>query len=178
MADPFISEIKLFAGIYAPAHWAFCNGQIMPISQNEALASLLGATFGGDGRTTFGLPDMRGRVPMHFGQGPGLSQRVMGQMFGTETVTLTEDQMPSHIHLLEATKNPGTTSIPQNAVVAKPSDGQPFYADGDSGGVDKVKELEGTPLQTAGSGNSHTNMMPYLAVTYIIALQGTYPSRN
>lgn len=174
MADPFLGEIKMFAGNYAPPHWATCDGQIMPTNQNQALASLLGAIYGGDGQTTFGLPEMRGRVPMHFGTGPGLTSRAIGQRFGTETVTLTEDQMPTHTHSLQASTSQATSDSPAGTVLATPASS--FYSDGNP--PDKITALLGNNLGQSGGGMPHSNLMPYQTLTFIISLAGTYPSRN
>jgi microcystin-dependent protein len=167
VAEPFLGSIILFAGNFAPRGWAFCNGQILVISQNTALFSLLGTTYGGDGQTTFALPDLRGRVPNHFGQGPGLSNYDLGQVGGVETVTLTSAQFPAHTHAQPATNGEQTTNRPNAALPAR-------------GGV-YANESDGSalhPTSSVGGGQPHDNLSPYLTLNYIIALEGIYPSRN
>jgi len=167
VADPFIAEIKMFGGNFAPRGWALCNGQILSIAQNTALFSLLGTTYGGNGQTTFALPDLRGRVPLHPGQGPGLSPRSLGETAGTENVTLSTAQMPQHLHQLPASGNEETTNqaVP-NAVPAK-------------GGVySTAPNTTMAPTAAAGGSQPHENMPPYQAVNFIIALEGIFPSRN
>ena len=157
MSDPFLAEIKLFAGTFAPRGWAFCNGQILPISQNTALFSLLGTMYGGDGRSTFALPDLRNRVPIHAGQGPGLQNRVLGEVGGTAQTRLKPKHVPLHSH--PATTAPATTDDPTNAIPARGG----AYADA------------GAPFDPA---QPHNNLPPYLGLTYIIALVGIFPARN
>ena len=170
MADAFIAEIKIFAGNFAPRGWAFCNGQLLPIAQNTALFSLVGTIYGGDGRTTFGLPDLRGRTPMHPGNGPGLTGRRLGQRGGVRDVTLTTAQMPAHRHAVQATTNDATETNPQGQLLAAPA--EPTYAPP----VDLTEMA--AELDAVGGGQAHTNMQPYIQMNYIIALTGTYPSRN
>lgn len=174
MSDPFISEIRMFAGNFAPVRWASCDGQIMPISQNQALYSLLSTMYGGNGQTTFALPDMRGRVPMSFGTGPGLTPRAIGQRFGTESVTVTLDQIPAHTHALQASTAPASSDSPDGTVLATPASS--FYSDGVP--ASKITQLLGDNLGDSGGGQSHRNIMPYQTLTFIISLFGTYPSRN
>lgn len=179
MTEPFISEIKLFAGNYNPRNWAMCNGAILSVSQNQSLFSLLGSTYGGDGRITFGLPDMRGRLPLHFGQGIGLFPRYLGQRLGLETSTLRIEEVPTHTHTLQASLNDATDKEPGGKVVAKPVEN--FYSNGDP--ASNEKELNPLVVQNAGGNTSgdtdpHTNVMPYQCLTFIIALKGAYPSRN
>jgi microcystin-dependent protein len=167
VSNPFLGSIILFAGNFAPRGWAFCNGQILSISQNTALFSLLGTTYGGNGQTTFALPDLRGRVPNHSGQGPGLSSYDLGQNGGEEFVTLTLSQLPAHTHSQPATNGEQTTNRPNAALPAH-------------GGV-YSNETDGStlhPTTPAGSGQPHDNLSPYLTLNYIIALEGIYPSRN
>lgn len=172
--DPFIGEIKLFAGNFAPRGWAFCEGQLLPISQNTALFSILGTTYGGDGRTTFALPDLRGRVSIHPGHGPGLSNYFLGAKGGQEHVTLMINQMPSHNHEVRASSQGGNSPSPGNAVL------------GNTGGFDaeyvhnQPPDLIMNPsmVTNAGGNQPHENRQPYLAVNYIIALQGIFPSRS
>lgn len=172
MSEPFVGEIRMFAGNFAPRGWAFCDGQLLAVSQNDALFSLLGTIYGGDGRTTFGLPDMRGRLPIHAGHGPGLSERRLGAKGGAEKVTLTVNQMPSHGHTYNATTATGTANSPLDALV------------GESPTVDVFSEstptdrLASTAITNTGGSQSHTNEMPYLCVHFIIALFGIYPSRH
>ncbi len=167
MAEPFLGSILLFAGNFAPQGWAFCNGQILPITQNTALFSLLGTTYGGNGTSTFALPDLRGRVPIHFGQGPGLSSYVEGQVGGAENVTLIATQMPQHQHLQPATNGDEGTNRPNGAVPAR---GGVYAASSDGSAL--------APTSAAGGNQAHENLQPYLALNFIIALQGIFPSRN
>ena len=171
MATPFIGQITLFAGNFAPRGWAFCQGQLLSIAQNTALFSLLGTTYGGNGQTTFGLPDLRGRVPMGMGQGPGLSLYVQGQMGGVETVTLISTQMPQHTHTLQASSALPTVADPTGAVL--PSGYSRIYATGTTGVA-----MGATSIAAAGGSQPHENRQPYLAMNYIIATEGIYPSRN
>jgi microcystin-dependent protein len=173
MSEAFVGEIRMFGGNFAPKHWAYCDGQPMSVSQNNMLFSLLGTTYGGDGRVHFNLPDLRGRLPMHFGQGQGLTVRAQGQMFGIESVQLDEDQIPSHTHQMfvsSATEN--NKAEPGGLGVAG---GQMIYA-----GVSSTSA--GTFVDESvgliGLGTKHSNMMPYLAVHFIIALAGDYPTRS
>lgn len=172
MAEPFVGEIRMFAGNFAPRGWALCDGQLMAINQNDALFSLLGAIYGGDGRTTFGLPDLRGRIPLHAGSGPGLSQRRLGARGGVEQVTLTVNQIPSHTHRLQAVETPAT--------LADPSLGLPAEAEVDVYGAPPVAGPAdgGAALSLSGGSQPHSNLMPALAVNFIIALFGIYPSRH
>lgn len=175
MSEPFIAEIRIFAGNFAPRGWAFCDGQLLPISQNTALFSLIGTTYGGDGRTTTALPNLQGRLPMHPGRGPGLTARRLGQRGGTEMVTLSEQQMPSHTHTLRAEDNLGfaNSSSPNNAVIARASSG--------AGRAYKntTSSLVGmNGVQNTGGSQAHNNLQPFLAINFIIALVGLYPSRS
>ncbi|WP_223787871.1 phage tail protein [Marinicella meishanensis] len=174
MSEPFIAEIRIFAGNFAPRSWAFCNGQLLPIAQNTALFSLIGTTYGGDGRTTTALPNMQGRAPMHPGRGPGLTDRRLGQKGGAETVTLSEAQMPNHNHNLAASTSPGTTFSPTDTSVVSRSVGGNAFDSNDN----LNSALNANTLQNNGGGQAHNNMQPYLAINYIIALQGLYPSRG
>ncbi len=167
-----IAEIRLFAGTFAPRSWAFCNGQILSIASNTALFSLLGTTYGGNGTTTFALPDLRGRAAIHTGTGSGLSSRTLGQTGGAETVTLTAAQMPSHTHaLLPSTGTPNTAS-PAGAFL--PVGSSRIYASAGPAGM----ALAGASIGNAGSSLPHENMQPFLAVNYIICTAGIFPSRN
>lgn len=163
----------MFAGNFAPRGWAFCDGQLMAISQNDALFSLLGTIYGGDGRTTFGLPDLRGRVPVHQGTGPGLSNRRLGAKGGSENETLTTNQIPSHTHNLQGSSAAGTTDNPSGNVLAT-STSHLFY----SNTATPDTAMSNTAIANAGGSGSHVNLMPYLCVHFIIALFGIYPSRN
>ena len=157
----------MFAGNFAPRSWAFCDGQLLTISQNDALFSLLGTIYGGDGRTTFGLPDMRGRIPIHAGSGPGLTPRNIGAKSGAESVTLTQNQLPRHTHNARALDKPGDSGNPQNRHWASTSGTPEFYNAG-SPNVDMDTNL----LPTAGGSQSHHNVMPFLCIHFIIALVG------
>lgn len=170
MATPFIGQISMFGGNFAPRNWAFCNGQLLSIAQNSALFSLLGTTYGGNGTTTFALPDLRGRTPIHAGQGPGLSNRVLGESSGSENVTLIVSQMPSHTHAV----TPGASS---SAATSENPSGQVPAA---GGAYDSAANatLQGVTSGATGGSQPHTNMPPYLVINYIIALQGIFPSRN
>jgi len=175
MTDPFIATIIPFSGNFAPRGWALCDGQLLPISQNEALFSLLGTVYGGDGRTSFGLPDLRGRSAIHAGRGPGMNPVRLGQKGGLETVTLTPAQMPTHKHLavMQAAANParGTvTTTPTNAYLAEGGSYAPTK--------DVQMATDGITVGNAGATTSHENRAPFQALNYIIALQGIYPSRN
>ncbi|WP_022834973.1 phage tail protein [Salisaeta longa] len=170
MSEPFVGEVRIFAGTFAPRGWAFCNGQLLPISQNTALFSLLGTTYGGDGRTTLALPDLQGRAPMHPGRGPGLADRQLGEATGTDAVALTNDQMPRHTHEMKGIPFPGNAA--RGGAFAKPADGTPLYRDGASNAT------MGVNTTTTGGGQAHNNRQPYLALHFIIALVGLYPSRS
>ena len=172
MSEPFVGEIRMFAGNFAPRGWAFCDGQLLAVSQNDALFSLLGTIYGGDGRTTFGLPDMRGRIPIHAGNGPGLSPRRLGAKAGTEKVTLTVNQMPSHTHGLAATTAVGVDNHPADKLTGElPS--TDLYVE-----ADPSVDMATSAVTSVGGSRSHSNLMPYLCVHFIIALVGIYPSRH
>jgi len=171
MAEPFLGEIRLFPYNFAPRGWAFCNGQLLSISQNIALFSLLGTTYGGNGQTTFGLPDLRGRFAMSSGQGPGLSVRDLGEIDGTETVALTAAQMPAHTHALNGSTATATTTVPTGNLHAAPARPQ-YVAPG------TTTPLAAQSVGSAGSSQAHENMPPYLVLNYCISLEGIYPSRS
>ena len=174
MSDPFLAEIRIFAPNFAPRGWAFCNGQLLPIAQNTALFSIIGTTYGGDGRTTFALPNLQGRAPMHPGDGPGLSSRSLGEKSGSETVTLTEAQMAPHNHQLKAASDSADLNSPgPNRTLARSSGGFAYQQDTTNNLVD----LAGEALTQVGGGQAHNNMQPYLALNFIIALNGLFPSR-
>jgi microcystin-dependent protein len=173
MSDQYLGEIRMFAGNFAPQGWALCNGQILAISQNTALFSLLGTYYGGDGVQTFALPNLQSRVPVHQGQGSGLSPYVIGQSGGNENVTLTQAQMPQHNHTMATLSAPGTAARPNTQLLAQSTSGNVYGpAPGDGSALNQAA------INSAGSGQPHTNIQPYLAVTFIIALQGIYPSRG
>lgn len=171
MAEPFVGEIRMFAGNFAPRGWALCGGQLLAVSQNDALFSLLGTIYGGDGRTTFGLPDLRGRIPVHQGTGPGLSPRRLGERGGTENVTLTVQQIPSHSHAQHATGDLAGRADPSAALRAR-HDTPAFAA------PDPPVAMEADTIGSAGGNQHHTNVAPFLCVHFIIALFGIYPSRS
>lgn len=174
MSEPFIAEIRIFAGNFAPRGWAFCNGQLLPIAQNTSLFSLIGTTYGGDGRTTTALPNLQGRAPMHPGRGPGLTARRLGQVGGNQTVTVTEAQMPRHTHTARASNEQGEENDPLNASLAG-SVGNNLYSSQVSGPFSTLSPQTHPP---AGGGQAHTNMQPFLVMNFIIALVGLYPSRS
>ena len=174
MSEPFVAEIRMFGGNFAPRGWAFCNGQLLSIAQNTALFSLLGTTYGGNGQTTFGLPDLQGRSPMHRGDGPGLTPRVQGEMSGEPTVTLAASQIPAHTHQAQADASASGQSSPVNATWGAGGRGRPpAYSANPPGAT-----LSGQALAPTGGGQPHNNRSPYLGVSFIIALQGIFPSRN
>ncbi|WP_306050765.1 phage tail protein [Oceaniradius stylonematis] len=173
MSEPFVGEIRMFAGNFAPRGWAFCDGQLLAVSQNDALFSLLGTIYGGDGRTTFGLPDMRGRLPIHAGHGPGLSERRLGAKGGTEKVTLTVNQLPSHTHPEQGTTSNANLPDPSGNRLGTSTVLEPFSA---TEALDV--NMAATAVSRTGGSQSHTNLMPYLCVHFIIALFGIYPSRH
>ena len=173
MDQPFLAAIFLFAATFAPRGYAFCDGQLLSIAQNTALFSLLGTTYGGNGTTTFALPDFRGRVPIHAGQGPGLSSYIQGQMSGTENTSLLVSNLPQHNHPFIATSEAGSTSDPTGAYL------------GNTGALDREYNTTGTHVNMnpgvvgiTGQSLPFNNLQPYLVVNFIIALQGIFPSRN
>lgn len=176
MSQPFIAEIKMFAGNFAPRNYAFCSGQLIAIAQNTALFSLVGTTYGGNGQTTFALPNLQGRVPMHPGNGPGLSPRTLGEQGGTETVTLLTTQIPAHNHpatvVSNASSGPATDTVPNGN----------FLAEGNNYSSSSNAQMNANAVQVNvginGGSQPHQNMQPYLCVNFIIALFGIFPSRN
>ena len=179
--EGMIGEIRMFAGNFAPRAWAFCEGQLLPIAQNTALFSILGTTYGGDGRTTFGLPDTRGRAAIHAGNGPGLSDYRLGSRGGVEHVTLNQTQIPSHNHIVssakqKATNNPLTTNNPTGAILTSKAGIDAFTTSGADGSM-QANSLHVT-LGNTGGNQQHENREPWLAMYYIIALQGVFPSRS
>ena len=177
MADPFVAEIRIFPFNFAPKGWAFCDGQILPLSQNTALFSLLGTTYGGNGQSNFALPNLQGNAPMHPGQGPGLSLHDLGESGGSETVTLLESQIPVHQHSLNAFNNPppGNAGTPANTVSLARSSGGTVYKLPSFGAVGAMNS---SALGNIGSSQPHNNMQPYLTLNFCIALQGVYPPRT
>ena len=169
MSEPFLSEIRIVSFSYAPMNWAFCNGQLLPIAQNPALYALIGTIYGGDGNTNFALPDLRGRVPVHCGAGPGLSEYAIGSRGGSERVTLEASQIPTHTHTAVATTNPATTNVPTGNILA--DSGPAIYASPNApvGMINGPSGIGGYP---------HENRMPYLSLNYCIALGGLFPPRN
>jgi microcystin-dependent protein len=172
MADPFTAEIRIFPFNFAPRGWAWCDGQLMSISQNTALFSLLGTTYGGNGQTTFALPDLQGRAPMHPGQGPGLSLHDLGETGGSETVTLLESEIPAHNHALRASAQDATTRIVIGQMPAT-SLGVSLY-----GSTPANTTLNPSALTPAGGDQPHNNLQPYLTFYFCIALQGVFPPRG
>jgi microcystin-dependent protein len=184
MSNPFVAEIRIFAGNFAPTGWAMCNGQLLPISQNTALFSLLGTTYGGDGKSTFALPNLQGTAPMQQGQGPGLSQRFLGETGGEQTVTLLQTEMPSHSHTMQTTATAATVAAATNNQWAM------AQAGGAKGGGGSIINMYSTttnsglaqmsPFATSIAGGSlpHNNMPPFLGLTFIIAMQGVFPPRT
>jgi microcystin-dependent protein len=174
MSEPFIGEICMFAGNYPPTGWAFCNGQLLSISQNQALFALLGTAYGGNGTTTFALPDLRGRMPIHFGGVPGLTNRDIGQSGGSAAVALTQQQMPAHTHTLSATNGNGNQESPLGNAWATESQGiTNLYSN-----ATPTTMMSAQAISAAGNGQPHENRSPFLAINFIIALTGVFPSRN
>jgi microcystin-dependent protein len=170
--DPFVAEIRIFPFNFAPKGWAFCDGQLLPLSQNTALFSLLGTTYGGNGKSNFALPDLQGRAPMHPGQGPGLSLHDLGETGGSETVTLLESEIPAHAHILRASLDDADLRIPSPArSLAKAS--ASVYVSGNPNVA-----MAPQALAPAGGDQPHNNMMPYLTLNFCIALQGVFPPRT
>jgi microcystin-dependent protein len=168
MSEPFVGEIRIFAGNFAPRGWAFCNGQLLSIAQNTPLFALLGTTYGGNGSTTFALPNLQGRAPMHWGNGAGLTPRQLGESSGSPTVTLLSTEIPAHTHQFT-----GTASAADQA-----SPGQNVLADTEIYANPPNATLSPTTVGAAGGSQPHNNMMPYLGLTFIIALQGVFPARD
>lgn len=175
MADPFVAEIRIFPFNFAPKGWAFCNGQLMPISQNTALFSLLGTTYGGDGKSTFALPDMEGNAPMHPGQGPGLTERFLGEESGTSTVTLLQSEMPVHNHNLMASNEDGTQGSLTAGIAIATSVGGKLYQTTVNANLVQMNFMA---LAVTGGSLPHNNMQPYLTLNFNIALQGVFPPRG
>lgn len=170
MADPFVAEIRIFPFNFAPKGWAWCDGQLLPLAQNTALFSLLGTTYGGDGMSTFGLPDLQGRAALQPGQGPGLSTHYLGEVDGAETVTLLQSETPSHTHTLQHFGT-GSAAVPGLSVGFGTSGAAQVYTTSSA-------DLVSTTLPTVGGDQPHNNMQPYLTFYFCIALQGVYPPRT
>ena len=176
MSNPFVAEIRIFCGNFPPKGWAFCNGQVMPIAQNTALFSLLGTTYGGDGKSNFALPNLQGAFPMHAGQGPGLTLRDLGETGGTETVTLIASEMPVHSHPPFASADAAASASPipgSNGPVMLAATSVPVY-----GALTEATQLAADAIGAVGADQPHENRQPYLALNFIIALQGVFPARS
>lgn len=172
MSEPFLAEVRMVGFNFAPRGWAFCDGQILPINQNQSLYSLLGTTYGGDGRTSFALPDLRGRTPIHVGRSNGGADHVLGEKSGEETHTLSAAEMPQHTHVPHATNNePTASATPQDTVLSRSV--QQIYAP-----FSTPAQFGPGSISNTGGSQAHDNMQPYLAVNFCIALQGLFPSRN
>ncbi len=172
--DPFVAEIRIFPFNFAPKGWAFCDGQILPLSQNTALFSLLGTTYGGDGKSNFALPDMQGNVPMHPGQGPGLSLHDLGETGGSDTVSLLESEIPSHSHTMMSLPAPGNRTAPGGNSMARVSGTVgPYIAPPTT-----TANMADSAVTPAGGDQPHNNLQPYLTLNFCIALQGVYPPRT
>ncbi len=173
MADPFVAEIRIFPFNFAPRGWSWCDGQLLPLSQNTALFSLLGTTYGGNGKSNFALPDLQGRAPMHPGQGPGLSLHDLGETGGSETVTLLESEIPAHSHALRASSDPADVQQPSPArSLARSAPGFAYFTGSPNA------TLAPEALAPAGGDQPHNNMQPYLTFYFCIALQGVFPPRG
>ena len=174
MSDQFVAEIRIFPFNFPPKGWAFCDGQLMPISQNTALFSLLGTTYGGDGKSTFALPNMQGNAPMHPGQGPGLSLHDLGETGGSQTVTLLESEIPSHSHALQGTAGFANQNSPGGLLMGRPFGGGSMYKA--PAGTTSV-QLGDNEVGPAGGDQPHNNMQPFLTLNFCIAMQGIFPAR-
>jgi microcystin-dependent protein len=174
MADPFVAEIRIFPFNFPPTGWAFCDGQILPISQNTALFSLLGTFYGGNGQSTFALPNLQGAAPMHQGQGPGLSQYFLGQLGGSDSLTLLVSEIPSHAHTLMATPSPAETFSATGNSIARGVGMNPYQTNSSS----NLTNMAFSALPPAGGSLPHNNLMPYLTLNFCIALQGVFPPRT
>lgn len=173
MGEPYVGEIRMFGGNFAPAGWAFCSGQLMPISENDTLFTLIGTTYGGDGQETFGIPDLQGRAPVHMGQGPGLSQNYqIGEKAGVETVTLNAQTTPVHNHAVLASTNPATSTLAKDNITASTNQLK-IYTEGP---VSKL--FANNALSPIGGSQPHDNMQPYLVLSFIISLFGVFPSQT
>ncbi|MEM9305328.1 MAG: tail fiber protein [Pseudomonadota bacterium] len=173
MSEPFLAEIRIVGFNFAPRGWAFCDGQILPINQNQSLYSLLGTTYGGDGRTSFALPDLRGRTPIHVGQSNGGADHKLGQKSGEETHTLTTAEIPQHTHTQEASNDTANQQFPNGRLLARSTATDPFWVS-----PSPLVAMAAGVVSNAGGGQAHENMQPYIALNFAIALRGLFPSRN
>jgi microcystin-dependent protein len=179
MAEPYVGQICSFGFNFAPVNWAFCNGQTVPISQNDVLYTLLGTTFGGDGVNTFNLPNLQGQVPINQGQGPSLSNYVMGQQSGTESITLTSLQIPSHTHPAFTCNTPGTTNVPSTGTaLSDEGPGTPQVTTYAPNASAPQAPLSGSTISPSGGSQPHENLQPYLALNFCIALLGIFPPKS
>lgn len=176
MSQPYVGEIRLLAFSFDPAGWMECAGQLLPISENETLFTLIGTMYGGDGESTFALPDLRGRIPVHAGTGPGLSTYVLGELGGVEMVTLTQQQIPQHSHSPAATTAAATTTMPGPTLVPAAVAGDNFYVNTITGNT--AAPMSAYAIAPAGGSQPHDNMMPTLAMRYCISLFGIFPQQN
>ena len=174
MAQPYVGELRIFAGNFPPSGWMLCDGQLLPISENETLFQLIGTTYGGNGKSTFALPDMQGSAPMHPGQGPGLSLHDLGERGGSETVTLLVSEIPNHTHTLRASVEDGTQGTLATGVTLSTSVGGALYH---SSTGTNLASMSPQALTISGGGLPHNNMQPYLTLYFCIALQGVFPAR-
>jgi len=174
MADPFVAEIRIFPFNFAPRGWAFCDGQLLPLSQNTALFSLLGTTYGGNGKSNFALPNFQGSAPMHWGDGPGLSSRFIGESSGSETVTLLQSEMPQHVHGLVGSTTPTDSPTATGGASGRVSGATPYLPPSGAPLVPMAPQA----LGLAGGNNPHNNMQPYLTFYFCIAMQGVFPPRG
>lgn len=172
MSEPFLAEVRMVGFNFAPRGWAFCDGQILPINQNQSLYSLLGTTYGGDGRTSFALPDLRGRVPIHVGRSNGGDDHRLGQKSGEETHTLSVNEMPQHDHVLKGASTDANQGVPTGNLLARSTTPE-AYRD-----PTNLQAMRAGTVANTGGGQAHDNMQPYLAVNFCIALKGLFPSRN
>ncbi len=175
MSSPFIGEIRMFGGNFAPVGWEFCNGQLLAISENDALFNLIGTTYGGDGQSTFALPDLRGRIPIHQGQGPGLAYRVLSEQFGSEFTTLTVNQIPSHNHNILASTSVGNSTGTSPSTIAAGTVGRVYTINNTPA---NMSEMNAETIANGGGSQPHDNMMPYLCINFIISLFGIFPTQS
>jgi microcystin-dependent protein len=175
MGQPYVGEIRMFGGNFAPAGWMLCQGQLLPISEQEVLFQLIGTTYGGDGQATFALPNLASRVPIHMGTGPSGTTYQMGEMNGTEQETLNSNQIPNHTHNLLAANVPGTSQIPSGGMYAQAQSTQPGLV---TYGLDSVAAMSGSAIGTTGGSQPHENIQPFLCVNFIISLFGVFPSQT
>lgn len=173
MGEPYVGEIRMFGGNFAPVGWMFCQGQTLPISENEVLFQLIGTTYGGDGQETFNLPDLQGRAPMHMGQGPGITQNyVEGESAGVESVTLTTSQIPIHNHMLVGSTDIANSANPGNSILARSGQVNAFI------NASPTNQMSPQSLSPDGGNQPHDNMQPYLCISFIISLFGVFPSQT